>query len=367
MDELLTAMDRTAANLVKLQDVWNRAARFVPTGPSRGSHPEYDNLRRAWNDLLAGLPPIDGWTITDELPDIDALGQDFIDYFEISEAPFPLHEAGQKPGKDLAEYQFRLNRARSRAARERLEQFTVPQAARRYRTPSFVDADLLTPAERDAQQAFAEMENRHAEERQRLQADLDRARQDANPIRDGLFYGTGDDLVRAVETVLRSAGFDVVDLDAELGRTASADLLATLGDHRWLVEVKSEGRNASESLVNDLLRHLRIWPELRPELPVRNGALVVNHQHRLPPNERTRAVYRRQEFINALTVPVIAVHDLFDWWRTSDWPAIQHAVLDAEPPATAHAQPSSAAPAVEEPPPEESTRRPRGWRFGRRR
>lgn len=181
MDELLTAMDRTAANLVKLQDVWNRAARFVPTGPSRGSHPEYDNLRRAWNDLLAGLPPIDGWTITDELPDIDALGQDFIDYFEISEAPFPLHEAGQKPGKDLAEYQFRLNRARSRAARERLDQFTVPQAARRYRTPSFVDADLLTPAERDAQQAFAEMENRHAEERQRLQADLDRARQDANP------------------------------------------------------------------------------------------------------------------------------------------------------------------------------------------
>lgn len=154
----------------------------------------------------------------------------------------------------------------------------------RYRTSSFLDADLLTPAERDAQQALADMENRHAEERQRLQADLDRARQSAGPVRDGLFYGKDNDLVRAVETVLRTAGFDVVDLDAELGRTVSADLLVTLGAHRRLVGVKSQGRrNASESLVNDLLKHLRTWPELRPELPVGGGALVINHQHRLPP------------------------------------------------------------------------------------
>lgn len=106
MDELLTVMDRTAANLAKLQDVWNRAARFVPTGPARGSHPEYDNLRRAWKDLMAGLPPIDGWTITDELPDIDELGQDYIDCFDISVAPFEVHEAGEKPGKELAEDRF---------------------------------------------------------------------------------------------------------------------------------------------------------------------------------------------------------------------------------------------------------------------
>ncbi|MEO7195368.1 MAG: hypothetical protein ABIZ05_11180 [Pseudonocardiaceae bacterium] len=60
MDELLIAMDRTAANLAKLQDVWDRAAPFIPTGPSRGSHPEYDDLCWAWKDLLVGLPPIDG-------------------------------------------------------------------------------------------------------------------------------------------------------------------------------------------------------------------------------------------------------------------------------------------------------------------
>jgi hypothetical protein len=69
------------------------AAPFLPTDPSRGSDPEYDDLCRAWKDLLPGLPPIDGWTITDELPDADEFGQSFIDYFEINEPPFPVHEA----------------------------------------------------------------------------------------------------------------------------------------------------------------------------------------------------------------------------------------------------------------------------------
>jgi hypothetical protein len=55
-----------------------------PPAPSRGSDPEYNDLCRAWHDLLAGLPPIDGWTITNELPDADALGQNFIDYFEMA-------------------------------------------------------------------------------------------------------------------------------------------------------------------------------------------------------------------------------------------------------------------------------------------
>lgn len=208
----------------------------------------------------------------------------------------------------------------------------IPQAARRYRTSSFVDTELLTSAERGARQAIADMEVRHAAERQRLEDALADARQGAAPIREGLLYGTGSDLVRAVETVLRAAGFDVVDLDVELGATLSADLLVTVADHRRLVEVKSQGRNASESLVNDLFRHLRTWPELRPELPVGGGALVVNHQHRLPPDQRSNTVYTRREFVDTLTVPVIAVRDLFDSWKNSDWMAIQRAVLGTEPP-----------------------------------
>jgi hypothetical protein len=122
LDELLSAMDRTAANLAKLDDVWGRAASFIPDGPSAGSAAEYDDLCRAWSDLLSGLPPIDGWTITGRLPDIDAVGRAFIDYAEIGEPPFAVYEEAGQPGKDLAEYRYRFNRARRRAARERLQQ-----------------------------------------------------------------------------------------------------------------------------------------------------------------------------------------------------------------------------------------------------
>lgn len=120
MDALLNALDRAAANLTKLENVWARAAPMLPTGPAAGSTPEYDDLCRAWRDLLIGLPPIDGWTVTDELPDADGIGRAFIDYFEISEIPFAVYEEKERPDKDLAEYRFRLNRARRRAARERL-------------------------------------------------------------------------------------------------------------------------------------------------------------------------------------------------------------------------------------------------------
>jgi Restriction endonuclease len=121
LDELLTAMDRAEANLAKLERVWQRASPFIPTAPARGSDSEYDDLRRAWDDLLPGLPLVDEWTITEPLPDIDALGQMFIDLLDISEPPFAAYEAGEQPGKDLAEYRHRLNRARRRAARGRLE------------------------------------------------------------------------------------------------------------------------------------------------------------------------------------------------------------------------------------------------------
>lgn len=68
------------------------------------------------------MPPIEGWTITEELPDIDDAGRAFIDYADIGEHPFPVWEALEQPAKDIAEYRYRLNRARRRAVRGRLEE-----------------------------------------------------------------------------------------------------------------------------------------------------------------------------------------------------------------------------------------------------
>lgn len=60
LTNLLDALDRTAANLTKLDAVWARAQSFMPSSASVGSPPEYDDLRRSWMDLLPGLPLIDG-------------------------------------------------------------------------------------------------------------------------------------------------------------------------------------------------------------------------------------------------------------------------------------------------------------------
>jgi hypothetical protein len=52
LEELLTAMDRAAANVTKLEVIWDRASGFIPTSPAAGSPLEYDDFCRAWVDLL---------------------------------------------------------------------------------------------------------------------------------------------------------------------------------------------------------------------------------------------------------------------------------------------------------------------------
>lgn len=122
LDNLLGVFDNAAANLSKLERVWEKAREFMPSGPSMGSDPEYEDLRRQWNDLLVGLPPIHGWTITDGLPDIDELGREFLDYAEIGELPASTWAAIEAPASDLSRYHYLLNKARRRAVRDRLEQ-----------------------------------------------------------------------------------------------------------------------------------------------------------------------------------------------------------------------------------------------------
>lgn len=122
------------------------------------------------------------------------------------------------------------------------------------------------------------------------------------------------------------------DLDRELGGTKSADLLAVLDGNRCLIEVKSASGNAREGLVSDLQRHISTWPTLRPaQQPLTHSALIVNHEYRQPPGERSGQVYARAEFVSSLTFPVLSARQLFDWWRASDWPAIRNAILASSP------------------------------------
>lgn len=238
----------------------------------------------------------------------------------------------------------------------------VPGALRRARSPHFADPELQTARELAARQALEALDGRYAEERLRLEQTLREAETRAEPVRYGLLYGTGAELVRAVAQVLTAAGLRTVDLDEELGGTKSADLLvSTDGPPRRLAEVKAASGAAPESLVGHLERHLTTWPQLRPGEPVTGGVLVVNHQHRLHPSERAAHVYSRPEFVAALSVTVISTMELFHWWRAADWTAIRTAVLGADPCQAATATvPVEAATAPPTPP----SRRAR-WRPGR--
>lgn len=220
----------------------------------------------------------------------------------------------------------------------------VPGALRRVRSPHFDDPDLHTAAETAARQALEAEEARHAAEKARLQDVLDQARATAGPIREGLLYGTGQELEDAVDAVLQAAGFTTVRLDAELNGTHSADILALLGPHRLLVEVKSASGEAGEKLVGAAEKHLATWPALRPQDPVTGAVLIVNDQHKTAVTERKPQVYRRQEFVASLPFPVLSTRALFGWWRTEDWMALQKAMLDTALPPTAAptAVPSSA-------------------------
>jgi hypothetical protein len=172
LDPLLTVFDKVVVNLEKLERVWERASPHLPSGPAFGSSAEYQNLMRTWRDLLPGLPPIDGWTITDELPDADDLGRMFLDYGEIGELPTGAWAMAEQPGEDLANYRYRLDRARRRAIASRLTVLTgqvtdlVRQIAADLPTREAWIADktippreaIRTPAVIDVETAIAEIE-----------------------------------------------------------------------------------------------------------------------------------------------------------------------------------------------------------------
>lgn len=142
--------------------------------------------------------------------------------------------------------------------------------------------------------------------------------------------------------------------------------IAALLGKRRLIEVKSASGSAAETLVRQLETHLRTWPQLRPTDPVDGGVLIVNHQHRLPPGERSASVYSRPEFLAALSTPVLSTRQLFDWWRASEWAAIRNAMFDDE----TSAERERAEPPPPTPPgttaPEHPGSRARRGRFGRR-
>jgi len=239
----------------------------------------------------------------------------------------------------------------------------APGPLRRSRHATFTDPDLQTERESRARQGLADLEDEFVRQKTDLGEELRRAVEIAAPVRNGLLYGTGDELAAAVAGVLTEAGLTVVDLDQELGATESADLLVSRGSQRRLVEVKSAGGQAGENLVGSLRKHLDTWPTVKPDLPVDGGVLIVNHQHKLTPQERTATVYSRKAFTESLAYPVLSTRDLFEWWRKGDGEAVRNAVLGLAQAEAGKPPRRSAAPTSEA---QQDQPRRRLWRRGDR-
>lgn len=199
----------------------------------------------------------------------------------------------------------------------------VPGALRRARRPLASDEDLLTRRERNAYRALAVLEAEYAARRGDLERQLEEAQSAAVAIREGLLYGTGQQLVDAVRSVFEFASIEVVDLDQKLGGTRNADLLCSYGGRFRLVEVKSASGSAPERAYQDLLRHMREWPRLAGSTPIEGGALVISHEIRAVPLARSPRPYARREFLEAQTEPVISALEILAAWRDEDAAAIR--------------------------------------------
>ncbi|HUX72144.1 MAG TPA: hypothetical protein VMV41_16630, partial [Cellulomonadaceae bacterium] len=101
----------------------------------------------------------------------------------------------------------------------------------------------------------------------------------------------------------------------------------TWNDRKVLVEVKSASGNPKETLAEAPMRHLTTWPSLRPGIAVSGVALILNHQHKTHPLDRSPSPYSRPEFVNALQFPVISTTQLFEWWRHDELDAIREAIF----------------------------------------
>lgn len=121
----LDAFDRAAVNLTRAERVWAELEALIPSHILFGADESggYHALCIAWDDLVAGLPAINGWTIANKPVELDNLAQWRLDALEIGElsAQLDADAAASAPGRDLTEYKTRLNRARRTLVRRRAE------------------------------------------------------------------------------------------------------------------------------------------------------------------------------------------------------------------------------------------------------
>ena len=118
INSALRQFEATEANLAKLERVWSEIEKLTPEGLQFGSNPAYEEHLRVYEDLLGGLPKIDGWKPESVPMDLNSIGQNRLDAKEIDEisAVVAVEDQIEAPG-ELAHYRHRLNMKRRQLIR----------------------------------------------------------------------------------------------------------------------------------------------------------------------------------------------------------------------------------------------------------
>lgn len=116
----LDQFDRAAANLEKAERMWNELESAIPTGILFGlDTPQLNDLRRSYIKIIEALPAIDGFRPSSEPLTLDEIAQARFDAAELAEpeALVALEQTITLPERELAEYRFKLDRARRQVTR----------------------------------------------------------------------------------------------------------------------------------------------------------------------------------------------------------------------------------------------------------
>ncbi|AFY46024.1 Restriction endonuclease [Nostoc sp. PCC 7524] len=116
LDESLRRFEAVEANLIKLEKLWNKLTKNLPSGIVFSSNPIYEDACRSYKHILKSLPSIDGWKPNSLPCDLHQIAQDRLNALEIGvDAPMARISVEleiEKPGKELREYRFRFNQKR---------------------------------------------------------------------------------------------------------------------------------------------------------------------------------------------------------------------------------------------------------------
>jgi hypothetical protein len=130
LEEALGQFEKAETNVSRIEAVAAEMDALVPEGISLASaSPEaerYANLRRSYEDLLSGLPPLDGYKPTAMPMTLDEVAERRMGVAELGEPEYAISVAQEErePAEQLAEYKHRFSKARRSLVRDRVRELT---------------------------------------------------------------------------------------------------------------------------------------------------------------------------------------------------------------------------------------------------